>query len=88
MDPSCRPARKFVLQVEAEITQLQALIVDLAVSKSSVATAANEAASAAAGLAQPAPEPETSSSSDDVSEVHASHICSQKSCRCTGCCAT
>jgi len=57
-------------QVEAEITQLQALIVDLAVSKGSVAAAAREAASAAAGLAQPAPEPEASSSSDDVSEVH------------------
>ena len=56
-------------QVEAEITQLQALIVDLAVSKDGVAVAAGEAASVAAGLAQPAPEPEASSSSDDVSEV-------------------
>ena len=55
--------------MEAEITQLQALIVDLAVSKDTAAAAATDAAGVAAGLAQPAPEPEASSSSDDVSEV-------------------
>ena len=55
--------------MEAEITQLQALIVDLVVTKGNAAAAASEAAGVAAGLARPAPEPEASSSSDEVSDV-------------------
>ena len=58
-----------LLQVEASITELQALIVDMAVSKDAAGEAVAEAASTVAKLAQPAPAPEPASSSDEVSKV-------------------
>jgi hypothetical protein len=60
--------------VEAAITELQAQIVDLAVSKDAAGDAVAEAASAAAELSRPSPAPEPASSSDEVSEVPTSGL--------------
>ena len=62
--------------MEASITELQAQIVDLTVSKDTAGDAAAEAASTAAELARPTPAPEPASSSDEVSEVRVGTHCS------------
>ena len=63
------PNQPIGLQVEAQITSLQALLADVSVAQAEAAAPAAEAAAAVKRLLEPLPAPEAFSSSDDISMV-------------------